>query len=391
GCDSMITHQIIYSPIDTTEQLTYTCDPDEAGLLEEWLTTQDGCDSLVQTFVQYEPASVSIQVLSDFNGYELSCDGSNDGVLKVLFTGITPFEIQWSTSDTSVIISNISAGHYEVTVTDGNGCSSISGVEVDEPPLLQLTFIVSHPDCFTNNSGNITAVASGGVLPYQYSLDGIDFQSSSTFQNLSNGLYELVITDANQCSAIETILINQPVPVDVDLGSDAIILPGESVELNAIVNLSADQLAQINWYGVDTSECADCLTQIVAPFITTSYAIEILTNEGCADSDTVTLVVVSRPDLYIPNIFSPNNNGINDHFRIYAGKNVQRISSLVIFDRWGGVMFAVEDLSPDDPSHYWDGQSNGKPCAPGVYVYQLVAVLANRETIVRVGNVTLVR
>jgi gliding motility-associated-like protein len=187
------------------------------------------------------------------------------------------------------------------------------------------------------------------------------------------------------------VWINQLLPVEVTLGDDIELLIGDSVTIQAVVNIPIDSLSEITWHGIDTTNCATCLTQIVAPLMTTGYAIEVITHEGCIDRDSMNVTVLAGSDFYIPNIFSPNDDGANDHFIFYVGNEIERISMVAIYDRWGGVMFLMEDRLPDDPQLFWDGRSNGVPCTPGVYVYRIAAVLTNRESIIKTGSLTLVR
>jgi gliding motility-associated-like protein len=86
--------------------------------------------------------------------------------------------------------------------------------------------------------------------------------------------------------------------------------------------------------------------------------------------------------IYIPNIFSPNGDGINDAFCM-SGRCIQSIT-LLIYDRWGE---KVAEIYND----CWDGSYRGKEAAPGVFVYRLEAVLFDGSVIERQGNVTLVR
>ncbi len=391
GCDSIISHVVSYSPVDTTLVFGNTCNETEAGVFEDWFINQDGCDSLIMTTIEYEPAYISIQTLSNFNGYPLRCADSADGEIEVTVEGQAPFIIEWSTLSTESIITGLTMGSYTVTITDAIGCQSTASLQLQGPPPIELGFIVTDPSCFETHTGSITADPSGGVMPYQFSIDSSSFQSSPVFENLSEGMHQLMVIDENMCATSEALWINQPLPVEVELGDDINLVVGDSGILLAVVNIPIDLLNEITWYGVDTADCPGCLSHIVSPFITSSYSIHVTTDEGCADSDSVTFVVIPGTTFYIPSIFSPNDDGVNDIFSFNAGKEVARISSFIIFDRWGGIMFSVENRMPDDPLLFWDGRSKGKPCNSGVYVYQLVAVLSNLERIVRAGSVTLVR
>ena len=131
-----------------------------------------------------------------------------------------------------------------------------------------------------------------------------------------------------------------PLDIHVDLGMDRIILPGDTTILEAIVNVPFDSLSTITWSGLLNPNCPTCLTQPVAPIITTAYSISVSNSQGCSDQDSVVVFIQKNIDIYIPNVFSPNGDGINDRLLISAASEVEEIESMEIFDRWGNMVFA---------------------------------------------------
>ena len=391
GCDSIVSLHVGFSEIDTTTITANTCDPNEAGVKEAWLTTSEGCDSLVITTTTYHPLTLDIDIISDYNGYPIRCNGGQDGEVQAIATGFEPLSFLWSTQATEPVLMSLSAGLFEVTVTDGNGCTAISSVNLVAPPPLMVEFLVSMPSCFEEELGFITALSSGGVIPYEYSLNGINFQTSNTFMPLDEGTYEITVRDANQCTTTDIIWINQVLPVDVNLGNNIELFIGDTAVLEAIVNIPVDSLNNVAWTGILNTDCPTCLTQQVFPLVTTSYSIEVMSVDGCTDRDTMIVNVVRDSTIYIPNIFSPNGDGLNDMLVFYTGEEIEMISSFAVYDRWGGNMFLQENRAPGDSILFWDGDSKGSPCMPGVYVYRLVAVLHNKDRITRTGDVTLLR
>jgi gliding motility-associated-like protein len=110
----------------------------------------------------------------------------------------------------------------------------------------------------------------------------------------------------------------------------------------------------------------------------------VATNAQCTDTVTKTLWVVNL-GLQMPNVFSPNADGLNDFFRpIYWGYN--RIH-LQIWDRWGILIFDNRMIT----GQWWDGTKNGTPCQEGVYVYRVAADRDQAYPLERYGTVTLLR
>jgi len=392
GCDSIITETITLLPGDTTSFVFYTCDPAQVGNVETIYTGQDGCDSIViETTTLFPLPDVTVQSAIDYNGFDISCAGDADGSAIANASGTTPFTYLWSTTETDPLITGLSAGAYAVSVTDGNGCVSDGVVTLTEPELFMIGFEVSEPDCFDQQLGSITVKAVGGVAPYTYSIDGTVFQSSPDFTGLSEGIYQITSLDANDCSATEIISIDVPLMVQVELGDNQVISLGDSSLLQAIVNLPFDSLSSVMWTGIDTISCPNCLTQLVAPIITTAYTVSVTSIDGCADGDSMTVSVTTDQKVYVPNIFSPNGDGVNDVLSISVGEDVEEISSFSIFDRWGNLVFGAEHILANDPTISWDGKMKGEVMNPGVFTYVLIVSFKDGERVVKYGDVSLLR
>jgi gliding motility-associated-like protein len=179
--------------------------------------------------------------------------------------------------------------------------------------------------------------------------------------------------------------------VQVELGDHQVISLGDSSLLQAIVNLPFDSLSSVMWTGIDSIGCPNCLTQLVAPIITTAYTVSVTSIDGCEDRDSVTVSVTTDQKVYVPNIFSPNGDGVNDVLSISVGDRVEEISSFTIFDRWGNLVFGAEHILPNDPAVSWDGKLKGETMNPGVFTFKLIVVFANGKREVRYGDVTLLR
>ena len=117
-------------------------------------------------------------------------------------------------------------------------------------------------------------------------------------------------------------------------------------------------------------------------------------NTGCTPSSTTircsTLPIIPV-NIFIPNIFSPNQDGINDIFFVQTNPEVTGINVMRIFDRWGNIVFEKFNFLPNDADAGWDGTFNGKPLNPDVYTYVIEMSTTRGKDVVEVGDVTLVR
>ncbi|MBL0008211.1 MAG: gliding motility-associated C-terminal domain-containing protein [Saprospiraceae bacterium] len=392
GCDSIVTLTVSLVAADTTQFNFNTCDPAQSGSIETLFTSQDGCDSLViQTTSLFPLPVLIVESAIDYNGYDVSCEGSTDGSAIANVTGEPPYTYLWSTTDTDQMITGLSAGDYDVAITDGNGCMTDGTVTLTEPDAFLIGFEVSEPDCFDQQLGSITVLPIGGVAPYTYSIDGTVFHASPVFTGLDEGIYQITSLDANDCSTTEIISIDVPLMVNVELGTNQSISIGDSALLEAIINLPFDSLSSVMWTGIDSIGCANCLTQIVAPIITTAYSVSVTSADGCADRDSMTVFVNTEYKIYIPNIFSPNGDDINDVIMISADESVREITSFSIFDRWGNLVFGAEHFRPNDSSISWDGRMKGEAMNPGVFTFRVVVEFSDGHSEVRYGDITLMR
>ncbi|MCF8312361.1 MAG: hypothetical protein K9J31_13030, partial [Saprospiraceae bacterium] len=223
GCDSTVTTTVSLLPSSETFLTGTTCDPAMAGVFTENLTTWQGCDSTVTTTVALTPPPTLTVAASDFGGFGTSCSGASDGWVQASATGVPPFGFVWENGTQTPLVEGLPPGVYPVTVTDGNGCSSVGSVEITGPGPLSNSLTINGLGCFDDNGGAVTVAASGGVPPYLYAVNNGPFQASGTFGGLGAGAYQITVQDANGCSATDLVAINAPVQLSVELGDDVFL------------------------------------------------------------------------------------------------------------------------------------------------------------------------
>ena len=351
-------------------------------------------DTLQASIVQLIPPVLTAQAASSFNGFPISCTGAADGSASATLSGGLPqFNFVWSNGGTTAQINNLGPGAYTVTVTDANNCTATGSVSLTEPALLQMNFTVNNVDCSGQNNGAITIVPSGGVSPYRYSLNGGATQSAGLFKNLAADTYGVQVFDANDCQVGENILVKAPTVLTVDLGSDQTISQGETATLQALINLPLDSITSVVWTpAFDSSACPGCLTQTVMPLVTTAYSIAVSSSNGCHDDDRILVIVDRRRQVYVPNIFSPNDDGVNELLNIFAKPgSVRNIKTFQVYSRWGESLYSLEDFLPNDELIGWNGKYRGQQMNPGVYVWMMEVEFIDGVTELYKGDVTLYR
>jgi gliding motility-associated-like protein len=119
--------------------------------------------------------------------------------------------------------------------------------------------------------------------------------------------------------------------------------------------------------------------------------VEVANEGGCRARDRVTIYVLcNNANVFVPNTFSPNGDGMNDMF-YPRGTGVFQVKMLRVFNRWGDVVFEKSNVRANDMSTGWDGTFKGQKLSPDVFVYTLTVVCDNNTQLIYKGNIALVR
>ncbi|MEP6646278.1 MAG: gliding motility-associated C-terminal domain-containing protein, partial [Saprospiraceae bacterium] len=317
---------------------------------------------------------------------ELSAAGSSSGNdIRYAWVAVSGGSID-GPANLNIIKAN-HAGSYILYVRNViSGCISYDTVEVTPSQLsIQSIEIKSTPPLCTDQC-NGTIDIKNGDSSWLYDFGGGLFETATFIQSACPGVQAIAIRDTFGCIADTIVMIDNPLPVEVDLGPDQLIALGDSIVLNAA---SANDIVAFNW--MSTNPCTTCQQIVVRPSETTNYQVFVTDQNGCEAMDDIIISIDFPHNIYVPTIFSPNGDQINDLFIISGSRDVMEIESLEIFDRWGNKIFFAEHFQPDDPSKSWDGTFLGNHLNPGVYVYNLKVLFNNNQNFHKSGDFTLLR
>jgi len=334
-------------------------------------------------------------VVSNFNGFNLSCADANDGAITLNPSGGTPpITASWSNGANSLSLNNLGPGAYAVELTDQLGCEFTDAFNLTAPPPLQFTLSTQSPACFGDDNGAIILESlSGGTGPFTGSLNGMPIQTIDvlplTLDQLADGSYTVEITDINGCATEQEALIDTPQQLTVDLGPDITIFFGDSTLLTGLI--STPVLDTFYWSPLTALSTPDALSTFVVPERTQTYTLSIVDAFGCTTSDAVQVIVKKGKRIYLPNVIHPGSNLSNDYFTVYAGPELRIVRSMRIFDRWGELLFENKDFFANQPNVGWDGRYKNKEVSTGVYVYVVELEYINGITETIGGDVTVMR
>ncbi len=172
---------------------------------EVTITDGFGCTN-TNTVIVPNPTEVTV-VLESIN--DVSCSGGADGSIDVEGQGGTGnYFYLWEDGQTTDVASGLAAGNYMVTVTDDNGCTAVADYTINNPSVLELEMFGIDVECYSAATGSAWVEVEGGTLPYLY--EWSEMSTADSIANLEAGTYFVTVTDAEGCSAVGSINIEQP-------------------------------------------------------------------------------------------------------------------------------------------------------------------------------------
>ncbi|HYV94806.1 MAG TPA: PKD domain-containing protein [Chitinophagales bacterium] len=269
---------------------------------------------------------------------------------------------------------------FTVTVTDTNFCSNKDSVTLTLLPPLNASV---SSDTIICAGSSAQLFASGGVNYVWIPITGLNDG------NIANPIsspdatvtYTVYISDGVCYTDTFSIKVTVQSPPAINAGPDVNVISGSSYQFNVTATNGNYQ-----WLPEDGLNCATCLNPLATPQQTTTFTVTVTDSAGCKASDEVTLTVACGDDVvFVPNTFTPNDNGHNDVLYIRAMGNLT-LHYFRVYNRWGKIIFETHDFNSG-----WNGNDNGKPMSPGAYLYEWSVSCENGTEVKKEGNVTLLR
>lgn len=329
--------------------------------------------------------------VSDYGGINISCFEGNDGLLEMIpMGGVAPYTYNWNTGQQTAQLQNLIAGDYMVTVTDSYGCKLVQQNTLTQASPIDFQAVFSNPGCDGLATGQIEiSSVSGGTADYKYQFFNTAFQENRVQMDLTEGNYTVSVRDANGCIADTTARLTAAVIPALDLGDDKAIFLGESVKLTVESTILLDS-SSLSWSNQMGLSCYNCPNPTARPFASTTYTVTGTSEDGCLGSDSITVGIIERRRVYVANIFSPNDDGVNDFLNINAGEEAMTIEVFRIFSRWGEQVYERSDFLPNI-TKCWDGRINNEIAEQSIYLWTAEIRFLDGVTETYSGDVMLLR
>lgn len=313
-----------------------------------------------------------------------------NGAPAVLQAGNYP-DYQWSSGASTAVFQTDTPGWYAVTITSANGCTATDSLYVFEVDLAA-TAEWSDPLCFGDSTGTVDAEGiQGGVGTIHFSIDDYPPQNIPYWDNLPSGNHVLTVSDSLNCRFKIPFTLSDPPRFEVSLGDDHSILVCDSLLLSSTTNHPP---VSYDWQPPVALSCTGCPIPVAMPLATTTYILTVVDATGCVAMDSITITVLPRLDVYGPNVFvqDPATNDENNYFTLFTSKSATLVRRLMIYDRWGELVFSQKDRVPGDLDLRWDGTDfRGKMLDTGVFVWVAEIVFTDGQSHIYSGDVTLLR
>lgn len=358
------------------------------------VTDNNGC--VTDTLVTLGPGPICCIMTVSATSTQASCLGSCDGTATANFvnnngtpTFVWKDELGVPIGQTTQTATGLCAGNYSVDITDPGLCTLTALVTITEGTNLVIQNVtIINPLCTDDCNAEINIVSTGAT---GFSIDnGVNFSTSSNFQNLCSGSYQIMVQNPIGCTGDTTISIINPEPV-VSLFTPFPEVTTIDHPLVNFINLSQNQTQ--NFWDFDSLGTS---TQFNPSFIFPSempgtylVCLAVADDNGCVDTSCVNVVVNDGLLYYVPNAFTPDGDGKNDIFLPILNNFDPNEYEFLIFNRWGELIFQTDNLNVG-----WDGMASKGPVNEkvmnDVYVWKINGKDRDSNKVIElIGHVTL--
>ena len=374
----------------------------------EW-TISDPCESISsQIIITVDIVDVNIDSYSDYNDYNISCADSDDGYININTTGgYPPYNYNWigpnNFSSNTEDITNLLPGFYECFLIDSVGCEESISINLIAPNPIEME-LISLEDKNCNNDAHITFNSIGGAGLVNFSVNtswGEVYNITSSNSMLTQefyvddnnfsqweGLINIIAIDANGCETDLTDLTiqtwNDPIS-DFNMSANNITIS----EMISFTDNSYSDAPISSWswdFGDGNTSVEPNPTHFYQTENQYTICLSIKDENGCKDEKCKIINVYNNTESYIPNIFTVNNDDINDEFLPIVYGIQENTYELLIYDRWGKLMFSTKNHKEG-----WDGTHNGEIATQDVYSYIVSYLTISGDRKKHIGKVTLAK
>ncbi len=363
GCDSILHTNLTVLRRDTTVLNRLTCRTRDTGTVVQRFVNAVACDSFVVTRTRlYEVSPIRLRIGT---AQILGCEReAADGALRIdtLAGGTLPYQFRWSNGAATTQISGLRGAVYTLTVTDAQGCMQTDTFNLHRLRNLSISIALPISNCQPDSNDRRFQILriSGGDAPFSYQIDSASVQKVSqlplTLTPPYRSLHRLTVRDSNGCRVDTIFQLPNPDGLRLTLAENILVNMGDSLRIEPEINFLP---TRIRWQPRSFLSCDTCLSPVCATPNSIRYQLSLTDSIGCKIEKYTNIAVVRTGKYFLPNVFSPNGDGINDRLELSFDPSFAKILGVKIFNRWGNLCYQTADFLPNHPPIAWDG--NGFP------------------------------
>ncbi len=343
----------------------------------------------------------AVPISANFNS---TCVGNNQYSFADLSTNC-PDSWHWDFGDPASGTSNTSAsqnpshtfsgpGLYTVSLQASSDCSGEATISIPIE-VAGLAMSSTPTSCFGGYDGTASVQIDSTNSHLSYVWNTVPPQFGPTATHLSAGNYKVSASGTGFCPVLASVTVTEPDSLQapsfnaIQAFLDTTIALGNPVSLTGIA-ADPGRIISYKWEPPSYLNCDTCLQTLASPLQTTTYTLIATDTNGCVISDAL-IINVLPGSVYIPNAFKPSSDDLNDHFTVFADKDVEQVALMQIYDRWGALVFEHQNFPASEAALGWDGSINGKEATAGVYLYLIQVRFLNGVVTLYSGDLTVIR
>ncbi|MFM9840583.1 MAG: hypothetical protein ACKVOQ_20110 [Cyclobacteriaceae bacterium] len=250
------------------------------------ITDSKGCTGSTNFTVTQPILLTASTTPSNYNGFGVTCNGSSTGFINLTVAGGTsPFTYAWSNGATIKDIASLAAGTYTVTVTDSKGCTANASATLIAPTVVGISLnSKTNVTCNGGSDGSIVVNASGGTGTFNYSIDGVTWQSPNSFNSLTQGSYTLRARDQNNCVSPTPLAVSITQPSIISISFTGFVNANCGAADGAVQAVASGGTGVLSYQWKDQSNTVVGNTALLSSVISGSYTVTVTDQSSCSKS-----------------------------------------------------------------------------------------------------------
>ncbi len=302
-----------------------------------------------------------------------------------------------SLSNPTIVIN--APGTYSLTIEEVNlGCSETEMIVISEDfeePVIEI-IQVPRLNCYPINKEIVIQPVNQNVAyninwttDYGHILDNGDEFNTIIDQA---GIYHVTLQNImNGCSSKDSVAVTRDSSTYISIIGPEKLTTEFCQPFSLSISTNSTEFDSLRWTPGAVLSCDDCLTPTFLADQVYEFTVEVTDTNGCVAQHVIQTELTEFYKVYFPNAFSPNNDGINDVFKMYSAPCEIEVMEFSVYDRWGNLVFERFNFLSTDEDVGWEGKVKDNQVETGIYVYFAIIKTSNEELVQLNGNVHLIK